>query len=134
MNKILFKTASHKMELAHMHCITRMTSSGTTWLKTEVHWKFLSLTLLTIGRNKTLKWLLLLTKRWKLKALIVISGKKKVSRLKENKVDLKNGWHVWSCRWSWIFQSLYTTNNIDIHSSACPLWFGSWKIYNRLAV
>ena len=30
---------------------------------------------------------------------------KKVAGLKENKVDLKNGWHMWrSYRWSWIFQ------------------------------
>ena len=53
---------------------TRMTFSSTTWQKTEAHWKFLSLTLLTKGRNKTLKWLLLLTICWKYKELKLVPG------------------------------------------------------------
>ena len=53
---------------------TRMAFSSTTWQKTEAHWKFLSLTVLTKGRNKTLKWLLLLTICWKYRELKVVPG------------------------------------------------------------
>ena len=119
-----------KFLLALMHCSsTWMTFSCTTWLKTEVHGKFLFLTLLTKGRNKTLKCLLLLTIRWKLKELKVAAGQKKVARLKENKINPKNGWHVWrSCRWSWIFPSLYTTSKtLKYISRLVPFDLGPWK-------
>ena len=41
------------------------------------------------------------------------SGAKKVARLKENKCDLKNGWHMWgNCRWNWIFQHYLLQINV----------------------
>ena len=74
-----------KFLLALMHCSsTWMTFSCTTWLKTEVHGKFLFLTLLTKGRNKTLKCLLLLTIRWKL-----LRGKRKLQGWKKTKLTRK---------------------------------------------
>ena len=109
-----------------MHCSTEMTLSSTTWQKPEILWKFLSLTLLTKGRNKTFKCLLLLISTWRVECFAWV---KKDAELKENKVNPKKGWYIWRiCRWSWIFQHFL----LDIKMFTCihrlfPFDLDPWK-------
>ena len=76
-----------------------------------------TLTLLSKGRNKTLKRLLLLNKSvasWK--SWNLFRGERKLG-----------GWKKTSCRWNWIFPTFTTNWNFDLHSPACPLGLCPWK-------
>ena len=104
MNKIPFKTASHKVELIcivvlEWHFKVKLGKKQKYFESFHV-WNY---SLKSKGRNKTFEWLLLFSTWW----VQSFSGVKVICKVerKQLKVDLKNGWYMWrSCHWSWISQ------------------------------